>query len=102
MPNVQVMPKTTKPRERMQPPVITLAGLRGALGLTQAAVCEQVAAITNKPFTKGALSAIEGGLRGASAETLAALEVALRLAPGSLLTTYPPSHPRRKCEDAAA
>lgn len=76
--------------------MVRLGDLRASLGLTQDAVCQQVAAITNKSFTKGALSAIEKGHRGASAETLFALEVALRLPPGSLQVTYSPSHDRRK------
>lgn len=90
-----------KQRPKVQPPVIALADLRGALGLTQQAVCDQVAAITDKSFTKGALSAIEQGHRGASAETLAAIETSLRLKPGALMVTYAPSHDRRKTEDAA-
>lgn len=98
------MPRTDydKQRPKQDPPVATLADIRAAVGLTQTAVCEQVAAITNKTFTKGALSALETGHRGASAETLAAIEVALRLKPGALIVNYAPSHDRRKQgEDAA-
>lgn len=43
-----------------------------------------------RPFTKGALSGIENGHRGASTETLRALEVALDLYPGALTTDYAP------------
>lgn len=89
-------------RQKVQPPMVTLAAHRASHGLTQTAVCEQVEAITNKSFTKGALSAIETGTRGASAETLAALEVALRLKPGTLVVTYEPSHDRRKRTEVAA
>lgn len=85
-------------RPKVQAPLVTLAAHRASHGLTQTIVCEQVSAITNKSFTKGALSAIEQGHRGASAETLAALEVALRLTPGSLVVTYEPSHDRRRLE----
>lgn len=87
-------------RPAVQPPLVTLAAHRSSHGLTQDDVCQQVRAQTNKSFTKGALSAIEKGHRGASAETLAALEVALRLPPGSLVVTYEPSHDRRKAEVA--
>lgn len=90
-----------KQRRKVQPPAAPLAALRSALGLTQTHVCQGVEAITNKTFTKGALSAIENGHRGASAETLAALEVVLRLPAGSLVVNYEPSHDRRKSEDAA-
>jgi transcriptional regulator with XRE-family HTH domain len=82
-------------------PLVPLSALRASHGLTQDAVCQAVQAITNKTFTKGALSAIENGHRGASAETLAALEVALRLPAGSLVVGYEPSHTRRKGEVAA-
>lgn len=85
-----------KQRPKVQPPVIRLGDIRASHGLTQDAVCQQVSAITNKTFTKGALSAIEKGHRGASAETLAALEVALHLPAGSLQVAYEPSHDRRK------
>lgn len=91
------MPQTDydKQRPKRRAPVVGLADIRGALGLTQTAVCERVSAITDKTFTKGALSALEQGHRGASAETLAALEQALRLRPGSLTVDYSPSHDRR-------
>lgn len=98
------MPRTDydKQRPKRNPPIVGLADLRGALGLTQDAVCEQVTAITDKSFTKGALSAIELGHRGASAETLAALETAMRLKPGALIVDYDPSHHRRKPGKAVA
>lgn len=89
-------------REKVQAPLVPLSALRAALGLKQTEVCNGVEAITNKTFTKGALSAIENGHRGASAETLAALEVVLRLAPGSLVVNYEPSHTRRKVETEVA
>lgn len=89
-------------REKVPPPFVALADLRGALGLTLDAVCEQVRAITDQSFTRGALSAIELGHRGASPETLSALEVVLRIKPGRLRTGYWPTRPRRKAEDPAA
>lgn len=88
--------KYTDQREKVSPPLVPLSAHRSSHGLTQDEVCSSVKAITNKTFTKGALSAIELGHRGASAETLAALEVTLRLPPGSLVVDYEPSHDRRK------
>lgn len=88
-------------RRKVQAPLVPLSALRASLGLTQAEVCKGVEAITDKTFTKGALSAVENGHRGASAETLAALEVVLRLPSGSLVVNYAPGHDRRKSEDAA-
>lgn len=98
------MPRTdySKQRDKVPAPLVPLAAHRSSHGLTQDEVCKGVAAITNKTFTKGALSAIELGHRGASAETLAALEVVLRLPAGSLVVGYKPTHDRRKREDVAA
>lgn len=89
------MPDYENQRRKVQAPLVPLSAHRSSHGLTQDDVCQQVRAITNKPFTKGALSAIELGHRGASSETLSALEVALRLTPGSLVVDYEPSHDRR-------
>lgn len=89
-----------KQRPRRTPPVAPLAAIRASHSLTQEVVCQQVASITNKTFTKGALSAIEQGHRGASAETLAALETALRLPSGSLVVDYDPGHDRRPLDAA--
>lgn len=98
------MPKIEydKQRRKVQPPHAPLSAIRAALGLTQTEVCNGVEAITNKTFTKGALSAIENGHRGASAETLRALEVVFRIPAGALVVNYEPSHDRRKLEDDAA
>lgn len=85
-----------KQRPGVEAPVVTLRGVRASHGLTLDDVCGRISAITNKPFSKGALSAIENGHRGASQETLAALETALRLPPGSIAVPYEPSHDRRK------
>lgn len=94
----------SKNRREVPAPIVSLAAVRGSHRLTQDAVAEGVAAITNKSFTKGALSAIETGHRGASAETLRALETVLNLPGGSLQVSYTPSHARRKLaavEDAS-
>lgn len=90
-------------RPRKTAPLVPIGALRAALGMTQAEAARKVQAITNKPFTQGAIAAIEGGHRGASRDTLAALEVVYGLKPGSLVTDYDPSHSRRKvsAEDAA-
>lgn len=87
-----------KQRPRRTPPHVSLADLRAAMGLTQDAVCQKVAARTNKTFTKGALSAIEQGHRGPSAETVEALESALGLKPGALKLDYEPTHDRRRLQ----
>lgn len=52
---------------------------------------------TGAPFSRGALSGIENGHRGASAQTLAALAVAYGLRSDAIRTDYVP----REREDAA-
>lgn len=95
-------PKYDDQRAKVTPPHVPLAGVRIALRLKQSEVCSQVEAITGKSFTKGALSAIENGHRGASAETLVALAIALGLRPGDLVTDYEPTHSRRRVEAVAS
>ncbi len=95
------MPPTTK-RTKVPTPMVTLASLRASHGLTQEALATKVAAITGQTFTNASLSAIEKGHRGASRDTLSALETSLHLKPGSLLVTYEPSHARRPALEEVA
>lgn len=78
-------------REKRQPPMVGMADLRRALGLTLDQVCararEDDPSIT---LTRGALSAIESGTRGASDRVLVALALAYGLTPGALRTDYSP------------
>lgn len=83
-------PRYDKQRAKVTPPHVSLQALRMAAGLTLDAVCERMAEETGKPFSRGALSAIENGLRGASVPTLNALCVAYGLRPGDINTTYEP------------
>jgi transcriptional regulator with XRE-family HTH domain len=98
------MPKIEydKQRPKVTPPHVSLVGVRIALGRTQREVSDKVALVLGKSFSVGALSAIELGHRGASAEVLEALHVALGLRAGDIVTDYEPSHTRRKGEEAAA
>lgn len=77
-------------RQKQTPPHVSLKTLRVALGLTLDEVAVRVEEVTGDKPTKGALSGIENGHRGISAELLAALERALNLEPGSITTTYKP------------
>lgn len=86
-------------RQKVQPPMATLAAIRKAQGLKQAVVCERVSAITDQALSEGSLSAIENGWRGVSAVTLRALETALGLPHQTLIVDYEPSHDRRKRAD---
>lgn len=90
------MPDYENQRAKVNPPMVPLSAVRAAKGLTQDQVAGRIAAITNKTFTKGAVSAIEGGHRGGSAEILAAMETVLGLPGGSLVVDYSPTHDRRR------
>lgn len=77
-------------RAKQVPPHIALADLRAACGLTLDQVCARFAEATGHEITRGALSGIENGHRGASAEVLAGLESAYGLRAGALDTQYEP------------
>lgn len=69
---------------------MSLGDLRAVSGKTLDEVCEAASEVLGKPLTRGALSAIENGHRGASRSVLEALEVAYGLRPGALVTDYMP------------
>lgn len=73
-------------------PHVSLRCLRLATNQTLEAVAEAVTEIVGAtpPVSRGTISAIEGGHRGASKEMLAALAVAYGLEPGDIVTDYVP------------
>jgi len=77
-------------RDRVTPPHVSLGDLRAACGLTLEQVCERFTEATGTPLTRGGLSGIENGHRGASKATLEGLEIAFGLRAGSITTTYMP------------
>lgn len=77
-------------RDRVTPPHVSLRALRVACKLTLDQVCALVEEETGRPLTRGALSAIESGLRGASAEVLRGLAHAYDLRPDDIDTKYEP------------
>ena len=79
-----------KQRARKTPPHISLKDHRNSIGLSLEQVADRVEESTGDRPTKGALSAIESGLRGVSAELLGALEDAYKLRPGAITTDYEP------------
>lgn len=93
-------PKQEK-RDLRTPPHISLKALRSVSGKRLDDICDLVneaLGFPNPPFTRGALSAIEGGHRGASKRILTALEVAYGLGPGDLTTDY---EPRARLQESA-
>lgn len=87
-------PQVSAIRTKKTPPHVSLRNLRRASGLSLDDVCRAISETLdlppNKPFTRGALSAIEGGLRGPSQQVLDALAVAYGLDPGDIVTDFEP------------
>lgn len=80
-----------KQRPKVVPPHASLRSLRKVSGMTLDRVCELANEADPKlTLTRGALSAIENGHRGASSDVIAALEAAYDLEPGSLDVNYQP------------
>lgn len=77
-------------RARRTPPFLSLADLRFVSGKTLDDICNAIGEELGAPFSRGSLSSIETGRRGASPRVLAALEVAYGLRPGALRTDYAP------------
>jgi transcriptional regulator with XRE-family HTH domain len=78
-------------RARKTPPHVSLGALRAVAHLTLDEVCARVSEyLGDRELTRGALSAIENGHRGASADVLRGLEVAYGLRAGDITTDYEP------------
>ncbi|AJA43345.1 HTH DNA binding protein [Mycobacterium phage Sbash] len=90
MPKESQTRRYSRQRNPKVPPHVPLGILRRVSGLTLDEVCDLVAEVTGDRPTKGALSAIENGHRGASAQLIAGLEHAYSLPAGSITTTYTP------------
>lgn len=77
-------------RGKRNPPHVPLSALRIALGLTVETVLDRIEEETGKRPTRGTVSAIENGHRGASNQMLAAFELAYGLPEGAITTDYEP------------
>lgn len=71
-------------------PHVALGDVRAASGKTLEQVCELANEVLPTKLTRGALSAIENGHRGASVQVLRALEVAYGIRAGAIVTDYEP------------
>lgn len=85
-------PQKKAERPRKVPPHVAIGDLRRATGLTLDELCERMTEITGHSYTRGAISAIEIGIRGASVDTLQAIALAYGLAPNALRTNYQPAN----------
>lgn len=85
-----------KQRDQRTPPHVSLRSLRIACGLTLDKVAENVTVQLrqadvlrdDEAVSRGTISAIETGLRGASQQMLDAIAVSYGLEPGDLTVTY--------------
>lgn len=78
-------------RTRRNPPVMGLRYARMIAGLTLDQLAERIAEVTGGPApTRGALSAIESGTRGLSAEMAEAIALAYGLPEDAINTDYEP------------
>ena len=84
------MTKYDQQRPPKTAPHVRLGDLRQASGKTLEQVCAAASEVLPTPLTRGALSAIENGHRGASLQVLRALEVAYGLRSGAIVTDYQP------------
>lgn len=78
---------------------VPLQALRYALGLTIDDVIDRIDDATGKRPSRGTISAIEHGKRGASAGMIHALEIAYGLPEGSITSDY---QPRATARETAA
>mgnify|MGYP003117800279 CR=1 FL=1 len=77
-------------RSKTAVPHVPIRALRVVAGITLDELARRIEEETGHRYTRGALSGIEGGHRGASAELLRALEIVYGLAPGDIDTQYKP------------
>ena len=87
-------PRYATQRAKRKPPTVDLPSLRAAAGLTIDDICTRVKEISGRSITRGAVSAIELGHRGASVDTLAALAQAYGIEPGVIAVSYTPRKSR--------
>lgn len=83
--------KYANQRARRIPPHVSLGHLRAATGLTIDQLIERMRQeVPELTVTRGAISAIENGHRGASEQMLDALAAAYGLPAGAIATDYRP------------
>lgn len=89
-------------RPKTPPPVIPIAAVRKALGLTLQNVCDHIREEHGLKVDRGTISAIELGHRGASAQMLTAIADALRVHATDIDTAYEPRQQRRERDEVTA
>lgn len=89
-------------RELKVPPHVPIKYIRLAAKLSIDDVIAKIETETGRRYTRGSISAIENGHRGASFEILEALEAAYSLPVGAISTNYAPQAPRTKKQQVPA
>lgn len=87
------MPATNrydKQRAKVPPPHMALGDVRAAVGITLETLVDRIQDVSGITTSRGVLSAIENGHRGASAELLKAIALAYGVRPEAITTTYSP------------
>lgn len=91
------MATTTRNRDRygnqrseVTPPHVSLAVLRSAVGITIEQLCDRIEEETGERPSRGTISAIETGKRGASRSMLVALARAYGIDDDAISTDYMP------------
>lgn len=77
-------------RARVIPPHVSLGVVRKVAKLTLDQACERFHELTGSTLSRGALSGIENGHRGASAEVIKGLALVYDIAPSDIDTNYQP------------
>jgi hypothetical protein len=80
-------------RQKRTPPHVPIKALRLVANWTLDDLADAIGALQDPDVerpSRGTLSAIESGTRGASTELLTAIEQVFRLEPGMITTTYRP------------
>ncbi|WP_280265373.1 helix-turn-helix domain-containing protein [Nocardia wallacei] len=85
---------------KITPPHVPIGCIRVAVGLTLDQLIERIEDETGRRYSRGAISAVENGHRGASLGLIAALELAYGLPSGAISTHYRPRNTPTK--DVAA
>lgn len=88
--SVEALDRPDDARQPKPPPHVPIRYLRIAAKLTIDDVIARISAETGHAYSRGAISAVENGHRGASSDLLQALELVYDLPPGAIDTAYTP------------
>lgn len=82
--------KYANQRKPVDPPLVSLQALRKVAGLTIDQLIDKIEVVSDRRYTRGAISGVERGHRGASVELLRDMERAYGIDIHSITTDYQP------------